>query len=258
MRPRKLNILITGASSGMGEACARMLAPLGHNLFLGSRNLSKLKTLQRQLQKNATGIIGIKTVDVQKTTSVNAFTQRAASTMKGIHVVIASAGLAKGIATIETIQDEELEAMLRTNVEGLIKTFRASLPYVKKAGWGHLIALGSTAGHTVYEGGGTYCATKHGVKALMQTLRLELCGENIRVSSIDPGMVETNFSVVRFSSVQQAKKVYAGMHPLTGNDIAQTIAWLLSLPEHMNVDEIILKPLDQASHNGSKVHRRKG
>jgi len=256
-RPAKLNILITGASSGMGEACARALAPLGHSLVLGARSADKLKKLQKELSKKASGKIVAKTVDVQSTASVKAFTAFGLKSLGSLNVVLACAGLARGLEPIETITDDELEEMVRTNVEGLVKTLRATLPHLKKSGWGYVMAIGSTAGHAVYEGGGTYCATKHGVNALMQTLRLELCGHNIRVTSLDPGMVETNFSVVRFKDKSRAQKVYQGMTPLTGQDIATCVQWLLTLPEHVNIDEMIIKPLDQASHTGAKVHRRK-
>jgi len=132
MRPAKLNILITGASSGMGEACARALAPLGHSLVLGARSGDKLKKLQKELSKKTQGKIVVKTVDVQSTASVKAFTSFALKSLGSLHVVLACAGLARGLEPIETITDDELEEMVRTNVEGLVKTLRATLPHLKK------------------------------------------------------------------------------------------------------------------------------
>jgi len=156
-RPAKLNILITGASSGMGEACARALAPLGHSLVLGARSADKLKKLQKELSKKASGKIVAKTVDVQSTASVKAFTAFGLKSLGSLNVVLACAGLARGLEPIETIKDDELEEMVRTNVEGLVKTLRATLPHLKKSGWGYIMAIGSTAGHAFYEGGNLLC-----------------------------------------------------------------------------------------------------
>jgi NADP-dependent 3-hydroxy acid dehydrogenase YdfG len=146
--------------------------------------------------------------------------------------------------------------MLQTNVDGVIRTIQATLPHVRQSGWGHYFTLGSTAGHAIYEGGAAYCASKHALKALVRTLRLELCGEPIRITSLEPGMVETEFSLVRLRNEDGARAVYKGMTPLTGEDIAECIRWALDLPDHVNIDEMIIKPRDQASHTGAKVFRR--
>jgi NADP-dependent 3-hydroxy acid dehydrogenase YdfG len=173
----------------------------------------------------------------------------------GINVVAANAGLASGLHKIWEIPDEDMEAMMRTNVEGVVKTIRAALPHVRKAGWGHIFFVGSTAGHQTYEGGGVYSASKHGIKALAHALRLELCGEPIRVTSIDPGMAETEFALVRLKDEAKAKALYDGIDPLTGADIAECVNWCLDLPDHVNIDEMIVKCRDQASHTMAKVHR---
>jgi hypothetical protein len=170
--------------------------------------------------------------------------------------VVANAGLAKGLAKLESVLEEDWQAMLQTNVDGVIRTIQATLPFVRKSGWGHYFTMGSTAGHAIYEGGAAYCASKHALKAIVRTLRWELCGEPIRITSLEPGMVETEFSLVRLGDAGTAKNVYKGMTPLTGEDIAECIRWALFLPDHLNIDEMIIKPRDQASHTGAKVHRQ--
>ena len=255
MRPDRPVALVTGASSGIGEAIARALAEAGCDLALGARRLDRVEALAAELRaKGVKAFAGA--VDTRDTGSVRAFVDAAAADLGALHVVVANAGLARGLDKVWEIPDEDLEAMLRTNVEGVVKTIRFALPHVRKAGWGHVFFIGSTAGHQSYEGGGVYCASKHGIKALAHALRLELCGEPIRVTSVDPGMVDTEFSLVRFHDAERAKGVYAGMQPLKASDVAECVRWSLQLPEHVNVDELIVKPRDQASHTGAKVARR--
>ncbi|HTL99232.1 MAG TPA: SDR family NAD(P)-dependent oxidoreductase [Holophagaceae bacterium] len=255
MRPERPVALITGASSGIGEAIARTLAEAGCDLALGARRLDRVEAIATELRaKGAKVFTGA--VDTRDTASVRSFVDAAAASLGALHVVAANAGLARGLDKVWEIPDEDLEAMLRTNVEGVVKTIRFALPHVRAAGWGHIFFIGSTAGHQSYEGGGVYCASKHGVKALAHALRLELCGEPIRVTSVDPGMVDTEFSLVRFHDAERAKGVYAGMQPLRASDVAECVRWSLQLPEHVNVDELIVKPRDQASHTGAKVARR--
>jgi NADP-dependent 3-hydroxy acid dehydrogenase YdfG len=256
MRPDTPVALITGASSGFGEAIARLLAEKGYGLALGARRVSRLKPLARELAET----FGVKVfegeMDTRDSASVKRFVDDAAACHGAIHVVVANAGLASGLHKIWEIPDEDMEAMLRTNGEGVVKTIRAALPHIRKAGWGHVFFIGSTAGHQSYEGGGVYCASKHGVKALAHALRLELCGEPIRVTSVDPGMAETEFALVRFKDEARAKAVYQGIDALTGADIAECVRWCLELPDHVNIDEMIVKCRDQASHTMTKVNRR--
>jgi len=254
MRPDRPIVLITGASSGFGEATARLLAAQGCHLALGARRVERVRALADELAKAH----GIRTfagaVDTRHTASVDTFVAEAAEALGGLHVLVANAGLASGTFKLWETPDEDLEAMMRTNVEGVVKTIRAGLPHLRKAGWGHVFFIGSVAGHQAYEGGGVYCASKHGVKAMAQSLRLELCGEPIRVTSVDPGLAETEFSTVRLKDDAKAKAVYQGMTPLTGGDVAECIRWCLALPDHVNIDELIVKPRDQGS--AFKVHRK--
>ena len=254
MRPEHPIVLITGASSGFGAAMARLLAAQGCHLALGARRLERVQGLADELASAH----GVQTfagqVDTRDTASVNAFVAAAAAALGGLNVLVANAGLASGVHKLWEIPDEDLEAMLRTNVEGVVKTIRAGLPHLRKAGWGHIFFIGSTAGHQPYEGGTVYCASKFGVKAMAQALRLELCGEQIRVTSVDPGMAETEFSNVRLKDDAKAKSVYQGVNPLKAEDVAECVRWCLSLPDNVNIDEILVKCLDQAAIH--KVHRR--
>lgn len=247
--------LITGASSGFGEAIARVLAGQGFDLALCARRGERLEALAAELRAQGTQVHA-GTCDVRERSQIVGFADSAAKALGGLNLIVANAGLARGLDKVESIPEADLDQMLDTNVKGLVFTVQAGLPHVRKSAGGHVILIGSTAGHATYEGGGVYCASKHGVKALAQTLRLELCGEPIRVTSIDPGMAETEFSVVRFRDEAKADSVYKGMDPLKADDIAECVRWVATLPAHVNIDELIVKPTDQGSHTGAKVHRR--
>jgi NADP-dependent 3-hydroxy acid dehydrogenase YdfG len=254
MRPDHPIVLITGASSGFGAAIARLLAAHGCHLALGARRVDRVRALADELAATH----GIRTfagsVDTRDTASVDAFVADSAQALGGLHVLVANAGLASGTYKMWETPDEDLEAMMRTNVEGVVKTIRAGIPHLRKAGWGHVFFVGSTAGHQPYEGGSVYCASKFGVKAMAHSLRLELCGEQIRITSVDPGMAQTEFSSVRLKDDAKARAVYQGVKPLAAEDVAECIRWCLFLPDHVNIDEMLVKCLDQASVH--KVHRR--
>jgi NADP-dependent 3-hydroxy acid dehydrogenase YdfG len=256
MRPEHPIALITGASSGFGAATARLLAREGCHLALGARREERVRALAEELASE----YGVRTfagsLDTRETSSVEAFVKEASLALGGLNVVVANAGLARGLDRIESVLEEDWQAMLHTNVEGVIRTIKATLPHVRASGWGHYFTIGSTAGHAVYEGGGAYCASKFALKALVRTLRLELCGEPIRITSVDPGMAETEFSLVRLRDEAKAKAVYQGAEPLSAEDVAECIRWALALPSHVNIDEMIVKCRDQASHTGARVHRR--
>ncbi len=254
MRPDHPIVLITGASSGFGAAMARLLAAHGCHLALGARRRERVEALADELTRTHGVKVFAGAVDTCDTGSVNAFVEAAAAALGGLHVLVANAGLASGTYKMWETPDEDLEAMLRTNVEGVVKTIRAGIPHLRKAGWGHVFFIGSTAGHQPYEGGSVYCASKFGVKAMAHSLRLELNGEQIRVTSVDPGMAETEFSDVRLKDGDKAKAVYQGVKPLSANDVAECVRWCLMLPDHVNIDEMLVKCLDQASVH--KLHRR--
>ena len=254
MRPEHPIVLITGASSGFGEAMARLLASQGCHLALGARRVERVQALADELGKAHGVKVFAGAVDTRHTASVDTFVAEAAAALGGLHVLVANAGLASGTYKLWETPDEDLEAMMRTNVEGVVKTIRAGLPHIRQAGWGHVFFIGSTAGHQPYEGGSVYCASKFGVKAMAQSLRLEVNGEQIRVTSVDPGMAETEFSNVRLKDDDKAKAVYQGVKPLTAFDVAECVRWCLMLPDHVNIDEILVKCVDQASVH--KLHRR--
>ncbi len=254
MRPEHPIVLITGASSGFGAAMARLLAAQGCHLALGARRAERVEALAEELTQAHGVKVFAGAVDTRDSASVNGFVAAAATSLGGLNVLVANAGLASGTYKLWETPDEDLEAMMRTNVEGVVKTIRAGLPHLRKAGWGHIFFIGSTAGHQPYEGGSVYCASKFGVKAMAQSLRLELNGEQIRVTSVDPGMAETEFSNVRLKDDDKAKALYQGVQPLTAHDVAECVRWCLMLPDHVNIDEILVKCVDQASVH--KLHRR--
>ncbi|HEX5725156.1 MAG TPA: SDR family NAD(P)-dependent oxidoreductase, partial [Longimicrobiaceae bacterium] len=171
-----------------------------------------------------------------------------------VDVLVNNAGLGRGLAKLHEGDPEEWDEMVDTNLKGLLYVTRAVTPGMVARGRGHVVNLGSVAGHEVYPGGAVYCATKHAVGAITRGLRMDLLGTGVRVSTVDPGMVETEFSVVRFDGDRErADRVYAGMTPLTADDIADAVLWVVTRPPHVNVDEIIIKPTDQAS--ATQVHR---
>jgi NADP-dependent 3-hydroxy acid dehydrogenase YdfG len=238
--------VVTGASSGIGAATARALAADGFHVVTGARRLDRLESL--------TGDIGgaAHALDVTDPASVAAFA--AALGDSPVHLLVNNAGGAHGMDSIENALDERWEVMFETNVLGVMRMTRALLPALRASGDGHVVNVGSTAGFETYPGGGGYTASKHALKALTRTLRRELLGEPIRVTEVAPGLAETEFSNVRFQGDdERADAVYRGMTPLTAEDVAECIRWVASLPSHVNVDELVVRPRDQATSN--LVHR---
>ena len=242
-------VVITGASSGIGEASAHAFARLGRPLFLGARRKDRLEAVARQCEKLGSPRATAHALDVTSRESIDAFCKAAGTP----GILLNNAGGALGRDPLEKVRDEDLTRMLDANVTGLVRVTRALLPGMIAAKRGHVINLGSYAAHGVYEGGAVYCAAKHAVRAITQVLRLELSGTNIRVSEIDPGLVETEFSLVRFGDEAKAKKVYEGFQPLVAADVAEAIAWVATRPAHVNVSEMVLTPVAQASLH--KIHR---
>ena len=238
--------VITGASAGIGAATALRLADEGFDVVLGARRIDKLEEVAERCGGRALAL------DVRDESSIEEF----AAQIENVDVLVNNAGLALGTTSLESIPDEELVVMWETNVLGLVRVTRELIPKLEASGNGHIVNLGSTAAYETYPGGGGYTASKHAVKAITHTLRLDLLGRPIRVTMVSPGLVETEFSVVRFrGDVDKAKKPYEGMQPLVADDIADCIAWAVTRPPPVNIDEIVLRPLAQAT--STTVARKK-
>lgn len=241
-------VFITGASSGIGAACARVFAQQGAKLILCARRMDRLEKLANELTAQYQTVSQLCALDVTQSAEVERVVSSLAKEWQEIDILINNAGLAVGRDPLQTTSIAAIDSMIDTNLKGLLYVTCAILPGMVARNCGHIINLGSIAGHYTYAGGGVYAATKHGVKAITEILRRDLLGKKIRVSSIDPGMVETEFSVVRFKGdVEAAKEVYEGMTPLTPEDIADAIYYCASRPPHVNVSDLIIYPTDQAS-----------
>ncbi|TMA21816.1 MAG: SDR family NAD(P)-dependent oxidoreductase [Deltaproteobacteria bacterium] len=242
-------VVITGASSGFGAATALRFAALGHPLHLGARRVERLREVARICREKGAPSAEARPLDVRSKESIDVFCAAAETP----EILLNNAGLALGRDPVEKVTEEDLLGMVETNVIGLVRVTRAFLPRMIAARRGHIINLGSYAARGVYEGGAVYAATKHSVRVISETLRLELSGTNIRVTEIDPGLAETEFSNVRLGDDQKAKAVYQGMTPLSADDVADAIVWAATRPAHVNISELVLTPTAQASL--TKVHR---
>jgi len=244
--------VVTGASSGIGAASARALAAVGFQVVLGARRLERLRDLAGEIDgAGGAGRALALALDVADAASVAAFAAR----VPRVHLLLNNAGGAHGVEPIAEARDDDWRTMWEVNVLGLMRMTRALLPALIASGDGHVVNLGSIAGFETYAGGAGYTSVKHAVRAISRTLRLELLGKPVRVTEIDPGMVETEFSEVRFrGDRERASAVYRGMQPLTAEDIADCVVWAATRPAHVNVDEIVVRPRDQASAH--HVHRR--
>jgi 3-hydroxy acid dehydrogenase/malonic semialdehyde reductase len=233
--------VVTGASSGIGAATVVALARLGYRIVAGARRLERVRRV--------VGASGISLpLDVTKLDSIDSFVAETKKKFGRIDVLVNNAGLASGLNPIAEARDDEWIEMWEVNVLGLMRMTRACLPLIRKARHGHIVNLGSIAGFETYKGGAGYTASKHAVHAISRTLRLELNGEPIRVTEIEPGMVETEFSLVRFHGDRKAAKtVYQGVKPLVAADVADCIAFAVTRPPHVDVDEIIVRPVAQAA-----------
>ena len=242
-------VVITGASSGFGEASALAFARLGHPLFLGARRVDRLQEVANACQKAGSPKATAHALDVRSKESIEAFCAAAGTP----EILLNNAGGALGRDPLDKLRDEDLLGMIEANVIGLVRVTRALLPRMMAAKKGHIINIGSYAAHGVYEGGGVYAASKTAVRVLSQTLRLELSGTNIRVTEMDPGLAETEFSLVRLGDAEKAKAVYQGFKPLSAEDVADAIVWVTTRPPHVNISEVVMTPTAQASL--TKVHR---
>lgn len=248
-------VLITGASSGFGAAAARAFAARGAKLLLGARRKERLEAVAAEARSAGATAAHVFALDVSQTSSVDAFFAGVQRQTERLDVLINNAGGAHGLDTVAQGKDEDWEATVQTNVLGILRVTRAALPLMLNNPGSTIINIGSLAGRVAYEGGSAYCAAKAGELQISRTLRLELNGTGIRVSSVDPGLSETEFSLVRFKGdTARAKKVYEGTNPLVAEDIADILVWVASRPSHVNIDEMLIKPVDQAAIH--KVFRR--
>ncbi len=238
--------VVAGASAGIGAATVRALAGAGFRVIAGARRLDRLREVAEPAGATALEL------DVTSPDSVAAF---AAQCPQRVHLLVDNAGVAHGLDRVADSTDEGWVGMWEVNVLGAVRMARALLPALEASGDGHLVVVGSTSSFETYVGGAGYTSTKHALRAVVRTLRLELLGRPVRVTEITPGLVETEFSTVRFAGDRErAAAVYRGMEPLTPNDVAECIRWAATLPSHVNVDEIVVRPRAQA--NAVTVHRQ--
>jgi 3-hydroxy acid dehydrogenase/malonic semialdehyde reductase len=248
-------VLITGASSGIGEAAARSFAAAGARLILAARRVNRLEALAAELSDGHGTISHLIELDVRDVGVVTRMLEDLPADWAGIDVLVNNAGLSRGLEKLHEGNLRDWDEMIDTNVKGLLYVSRAVIPGMVARGHGHVINLGSIAGHEVYPGGAVYCATKSAVSAITRGMRMDLLGTNVRVTTIDPGMVETEFSLVRFhGDAERAARVYEGVQPLTVEDVAGAILYAATRPPHVNVDEIMLMATAQAS--ATLVHRQ--
>ena len=248
-------VFITGASSGIGLATARAFAREGARLLLCSRRIDRLTDITRELATTTQepDVFAFR-MDVRDPDAVNETLSQLPEEWRAIDILINNAGLSRGLSKLYENDPQDWEEMIDTNVKGLLYVTRAVVPGMIARGSGHVISLGSTAGHQTYAGGAVYCATKAAEKAIMEGLRIDLIGKPVRATSIDPGMVETEFSQVRFrGDNEKAAKVYSDITPLQPEDVAETILFAATRPAHVNIHTIVMTTIDQA--NSTVFHR---
>ena len=239
-------VLITGATSGIGEACARTLGAQGADLILWARREDRLRRLHDELiQRHGIEIV-TSAVDVRDRDRISREADWLNATDNTPHVLINNAGLARGFSKFYEGDQQEWDEMIDTNIKGVLNVSRAVVPHMVRLNRGHIINIGSTAGHMTYPSGNVYAATKFAMNGLSQGMNLDLSGTNLKVSSIDPGYVETEFSEVRFhGDKERAKNVYKGFKPLSAQDVADVISFVINLPDHVNIQDLIMTPTPQ-------------
>ena len=247
--------LITGVTSGIGKSSAEIFAKNDYDLIITGRRKDRLDSLSKELQKKFKIKVLTLNFDVRSSKEVEKNISSLKSEWKKIDVLINNAGLASGLSSIQDGDIEDWEKMIDTNVKGLLYVTRQIAPIMIKNGKGHIINLASLAGKQAYPKGNVYCATKFAVDALSQSMRIDMLEHGIRVTNIAPGLVETEFSVVRYhGNVERAKSTYANIQPLTPDDIAEIIFWTASRPAHVNINDVVITPTAQA--NAYLVNRK--
>ena len=246
---------ITGASSGIGAACARKFAQAGYTLLLNARSVDKLQMLKAELEEAYATDVVLLPFDVRDRKAAAEAINSLPEPYKAIDVLVNNAGLALGLDKEYAGLEEDYDTMIDTNITALLMITRMVVPGMVARGKGHIINIGSVAGDAAYPGGSVYCATKAAVKVLSDGLRMDLVDTPLRVTNVKPGLVETNFSVTRFHGDQErADNVYKGIKPLTGDDIADVVYYAASAPEHVQIAEVLVLATHQAS--GSMVYRK--
>ena len=257
MQLRGSRALITGATSGIGLATAEVLAESGVHLILTGRRHARLKEIATVLSRTCQVDIQTLHFDLSDRGELSAALKDLGEPgLSQLDILVNNAGLALGTESMAEANLDDWETMIDTNIKGLLYMTRACLPHMIANGSGHIVNLGSVAGRWTYPGGGVYCATKFAVRALSEGLRHDLLGKPIRVTNIEPGMVETEFSLVRTKSIEKAKSVYQGMVPLSARDIAESIVWCLERPAHVNIQELVIYPTDQSGTGPAYTSRK--
>lgn len=240
-------VFITGASSGIGKACAEQFATLGARLIITARRLDRLTELAAMLKKTYhVDVLALK-MDVKNNTEVQETINNLPDEWKAIDILINNAGLSLSTDSTQVANPENWDIVIDTNFKGVFYVIRAIIPGMIEKNDGHIINIGSVAGHDYYAGGNVYCATKHAVKAMTRCLRLDLAGTSIRVSEISPGAVKTEFSEVRWHNKERADAFYEGFTPLSAEDIARSVSFCAIQPPHVNIVDIMVLPTDQIS-----------
>lgn len=247
--------LVTGATSGIGKSTAEIFAKNGYTVIITGRRQDRLSELQKQLEGTYKVKVHSLCFDIRKLSEVEKAIQYLPAELKKIDVLVNNAGLAAGLSAIQDGNIDHWERMIDTNIKGLLYITKSVSKLMIENKKGHIINVGSIAGKEAYANGNVYCGTKHAVDALSKGMRIDLLPHNIKVSAVNPGMVETEFSIVRFDGDEnRAKKVYEGLQPLTPEDVAETIYWMASRPAHVNINDIIIMPSAQA--NATTVKRQ--
>jgi 3-hydroxy acid dehydrogenase/malonic semialdehyde reductase len=242
-------VFITGASSGFGKSCAEQFASFGARLILAARRIDRLDSLAHELKtKFGVEILTLK-LDVQDKIQVKKSIENLDKSWQEIDILVNNAGLARGTDRMQDAKIENWETMIQTNVVGLLYVTHAILPGMFERNRGHIVNIGSVAGHECYPAGNIYSATKHAVRAISKSLRLDLLGKAIRVSEVDPGAAHTEFSAVRWNSAEMGDKLYEGFKPLVADDIADAVLYCVTRPAHINISELVIYPVAQASVN---------
>ncbi len=241
-------VLVTGATSGIGKSTAEIFAKNSYDLIITGRREERLQEIKKQLELDHKIKVTTLCFDIRNLKEVENAISKLSAENKKIDILVNNAGLAAGLGPIQSGEIDHWERMIDTNIKGLLYMSRAVSNLMIENKKGHIINIGSVAGKEVYANGNVYCATKHAVDALNKGMRIDLLPHNIKVTAVNPGMVETEFSIVRFDGDEdKAKKVYMGLQPLTPEDIAETIFWVANRPAHVNINDILIMPTVQAT-----------